>query len=194
MGHHRPVPHYEYHRYLTRWREHLAPDTFVVRIFDPDAFVGGSLVDDFLDAAGLDITSGELAPADRTNESLSAEVVEVLRVLNLHRVENHGAQAGLIVNADIVARLQEVPGPTLTLSEHDLDRFMARWDASDRQVASDFLSDASNAPLQARRKVAHTTTEQRLDPDRLDHYLELLEIPAQEHQAIRRIAEREANR
>gem|GEM_PF-2017200 len=185
---------YEYHRFLSRWRDHLAPDRLVVRIFDPDTFVGGSLVDDFLDATGLEVSSADLTSASRSNESLSAEAVEVLRLLNCHRVEHQGARAGLITNTDLVARLQDVPGPTLTLPLDDLDRFLERWAGSDRQVAADFLGDSSSTLLRSRRKPADATTEQRLDPARLDHYLELLEIPEQEHPSIRRIADREASR
>ena len=185
---------YDYHRYLARWRDHLAPDRLVVRVFDPDAFVGGSLVDDFLDATGLEVTAADLAPAERSNESLSAEAVEVLRLLNCHRVEHHGARDGLIINTDLVDRLKDVPGPTLTLPEEDLDRFLERWASSDRLVSAEFLGDRSSTQLQSRRKGTDTTTEQRLDPARLDHYLELLEVPEQEHAPIRRIAEGEASR
>jgi len=185
---------YDYHRHLARWRDHLAPDEFVVRVFEPHSFVGGSLVDDFLDAAGLEVTTADLAPVARRNESLSAEAVEVLRILNVHRVEHHGARAGLIINEDSVAHLRQVPGPTLTLPDAHLDRFMQRWAASNRQVAVDFLGDPSGSLFPPSRKTADTTTDQRLDPDRLDYYLELVRIPEQEHDAIRRIAEREASR
>ena len=34
--------------------------------------------------------------------------------------------------------------------------------------------------------------EQRLEPARLDHYLELLELPTPMHDPLRRLAEREA--
>ena len=85
-------PTYDYHRNLSRWRDHLEPDDLVVRTFEPHAFVGGSLVDDFLDAAGLEVTSADLAPVEHRNESLSAEAVEVLRLLNIHRVEHQDAR------------------------------------------------------------------------------------------------------
>ncbi len=185
---------YDYHANLARWRDHLEPQRLVVRTFEADAFVGGSLVADFLDAAGLEVTAGELAAPVRRNESLSAEAVEVLRLLNLHRVEHQGAQAGLIANREQVARLRQVPGPTLTLPGEQLDRFLERWAASNRRVASEFLGHGTSELFRSPRRSADTTAEQRLDPDRLDHYLELLEIPEHEHASIRRIAEREASR
>jgi hypothetical protein len=184
-------PTYDYHRNLTRWRDHLSPDAFVVRPFEPDRFVGGSLLDDFLDAAGIGVPSADLAPAQRRNESLSAEAVEVLRLLNLHRVEHEGAQAGLIVNQEHIARLQQVAGPTLTLPGDDLDRFLGRWAESNRALARTFLG--SEELFRAPRRTEGTTTEQVLDPGRLDHFLDLLAIPEEHHSAIRSIAEREAS-
>jgi hypothetical protein len=183
-------PTYDYHRNLSRWREHLAPEEFVVRPFEPDRFVGGSLIDDFLDAAGLETTAADLEPAQRRNESLSAESVEVLRLLNLHRVEHRGARAGLIINREHIKRLQHVRGPTLTLPDADLDRFQARWEESNQALAQAFLG--SQPPFSGPRRTEDTTTDQVLDPARVDHFLDLLEVPEEHHAAIRAIAEREA--
>lgn len=183
---------YDYHRHLVRWRDGIGPATFVVRTFERERFVRGSLVADFLDAAGLDVDEAQLAPVERRNESLSAEAVEVLRVLNLHRVENEGARAGLIVNRELVARLQRVPGPTLTLPAAALDRFQRRWEASNRAVAREFLGAEHGELFRSPRRTDGTTTDQVLDPARLDDHLDLLEIPPSQHAAIRLIAEREA--
>ena len=45
------------------------------------------------------------------NESLDAESVEFLRILNIHRVEHEGATAGLINNRELVERLAELHRP-----------------------------------------------------------------------------------
>ena len=181
---------YDYHRNVDRWRQHLDPDAFVVRPFEPDRFVGGSLVDDFLDAAGLDLTAADLAPEQRRNESLSAEAVEVLRLLNLHQVEQRGARAGVIINREHVRRLQHLPGPTLTLPDTDLDRFLARWEESNRALAREVLG--TDQLFSEPRRTDGTTTLQVLDPARIDHFLDLLEVPAEHHESMRRLAEREA--
>jgi hypothetical protein len=183
---------YDYHRHLARWRDHLGPATFVVRTFEPERFLRGSLVADFLDAAGLDVDETQLAPVERYNESLCAEAVEVLRILNLYRVESHGAQAGLIINIDYTRRLHQVDGPLLTLPAADLDHFQAQWEACNRAVAREFLDKPDGELFAARRREVRTTTEQVLDPARLDDYFTLLEIPEDQHAAIRAIAEREA--
>jgi hypothetical protein len=73
-----------------------------------------------------------------------------------------------------------------------LDAFMEQWEAPNRAVAREFLGDETGQLFQAPRKTRNTTTEQRLDPARLDHYLGLLDVPEQLHEPLRRLAEREA--
>lgn len=185
---------YDYHQRLTSWQR-LEPDALVVRRFERQRLLGGSLVGDFLDAAGIAIEEAALSHTESRNESLGAEAIELLRILNLYRVERQGARPRLFGNHEHVVKLREVEtGPVLTLPPSDLDRFMARWAGSNERVAREFLQDSSGELFTAARKVTGTTTEQRLDPARLDYYFELLEIPASQQRAVREIAEREAGR
>ncbi|KAA1418524.1 hypothetical protein F0U44_08420 [Nocardioides humilatus] len=185
---------YDYHLRLRSWQA-LQPDTFVVRRFERDRMVDGSLVADFLDAAGLRIDTSTLSHTESRNESLGAEAIELLRILNIYRVKHEGARPGLFGNHPHVVRLREVDtGPVLTLPEVELDRFMATWAAANERVAREFLDDPTGELFETTRKASGTTTEQRLDPARLDHYLDLLEIPVGQHPAVRRIAEKEARR
>jgi hypothetical protein len=184
---------YDYHARLLRQRRLLAPTELVVRPYERASFAEGSLLQDFLDGVGVDLRAGDLAHAEDRNASLDAESVELLRLLNLYRVENEAATPGLIDNRSLVPRLAAAsPGPVLTMPEPFLDSFMSRWDDSNRLVARDFLNDPSGQLFRAPRRTRNTTTEQVLDPARLDHYLELLELPESLHAPLRRIAEREA--
>ncbi len=70
----------------------LEPTEFVVRRFERDSFVDGSLFQDFLDAVGIDVRADELQQVLNRNESLDAEAVEFLRLLNVYRVQNEGAE------------------------------------------------------------------------------------------------------
>ncbi len=185
---------YDYHRRLTTWQE-LQPDAFVVRRFERERMVAGSLISDFLDAADIPLDETDLTHTDARNESLGAEAIELLRILNLYRVQHEGERPGLFGNHRHVVRLREVEtGPVLTLPTATLDRFMAPWEASNRRVAREFLDDATGELFRAERKTSGITTEQRLDPARLDFYFELLEVPEAQHAAIRRIAMQEAGR
>ncbi|HET7326703.1 MAG TPA: hypothetical protein VFJ14_05380 [Nocardioidaceae bacterium] len=114
-------------------------------------------------------------------------------MLNLYRVENEAATVGLIDNRRLVTRLAEVStGPSLTLPGRVLDEFMLQWAESNRRVALDFLGDESGQLFRAPRRTASTTTEQHLDPARLDYFLALLELPEQVHAPLRKVVEREA--
>ena len=179
---------YDYAARLDTWARLLEPDAFVVRRFERGAFVDDSLYADFLHAAALDVPLAELTEVPSQNESLDAESVEFLRLLNLHLVRAEGAEVGMINHRPLVSRLAAgSAGPTLTLPDADLDAFMARWDDSNREVARRYFGD--DVLFRVPRKTQGTTTDQRLDPDRLDHFLELTELAEDLHAPLRRLAE-----
>ncbi len=184
---------YDYYLRLRTWERLLQPDEFVVRRFERNRFVDGSLLQDFLDAAGIDARAEEMAQSPSRNFSLDAETVEFLRVFNLYRVENESATVGLMDNRRLVRRLAEhSTGSVLTLPSAFLDRFIAQWEESNRAVARRYLRDDTEELFQMPRKTDDTTTEQHLDPDRVDHFLTLLELPDQVHAPLRRVAEQAA--
>jgi hypothetical protein len=185
---------YDYAARLGEWQRGLGPAEIVVRLFERDRFDGGSLHQDFLTAAGVPVRADALTEPERRNESLDAEGTELVRLLNLLDREA-GRTPGRGRDRPWTRRLAEQSdGPTLTLPEAELDRVMARWSETNAAVARDFLHAADGVLFRTPRRTEGTTTEQRLDPARLDHYLELLGIPEQQHADLRRIAEREAAR
>jgi hypothetical protein len=184
---------YDYYARLCMWERLLVPDEFVVRRFERDSFVGGSLFQDFFDAAGINARAEDMEQGPSRNIRLDAESVEFLRLLNLYRVENEAARVGLIDNRKLVTGLAEVStGPVLTLPTPDLDRFMAQWEEGNRAVARQYLRDTTEELFLMPRTFDNSTTDQHLDPDRLDHFLELLELPEEIHAPLRQVAEREA--
>lgn len=185
---------YDYHARLTTWRELMRPDQLVVRTFEPARFVGGSLVSDFLDATGLDLRAEQLVQVPPRNESIDAEAVEFLRVLNLH-LQDLGTPPDRTLTNDVMNRLRpHTHGRTLTLPEPVLDDFMARWRQSNEGVARDFVGDAPQSHFAARQNTRNTTTDQLLDPARFAALLDLVELPGDWHPPLRRIAEHEAAR
>jgi O-methyltransferase len=183
---------YDYHNRLRIWQGMLEPDQLVVRRFERESFVDGSLDHDFLDAAGIDAKAGQLEPGEPVDESLDAESVEFLRIVNICRAENHAAEL-TDTNDALFARLAAAPaGPALAAPAELLDEFVAQWEQANQGVARDFLGDESGQLFRVPQEMRDTTTEQRLDPARLDHYLALAELPEQVHAPLRALAEREA--
>jgi hypothetical protein len=72
-----------------------------------------------------------------------------------------------------------------------LDAWMETWEESNRAVAREFLGDETGQLFGAPRKTHNTTTEQRLDPARLHHFIELLDLPKRMHAPLRQLVERE---
>ena len=184
---------YDYYARVQLWQRLVEPTDFVVRRFDRESFVDGSLYQDFLEAVGVAARADEMEQVEPVNESLDAEAVEFLRILNIFRLEHEEAAALPRFNRPLVVRLaDDCTGPTLTMPEQFLDAFMAQWEESNRRVARELLGDDSEQLFLTPRKTRNTTTVQHLDPARLDHYLTLLELPEQMHAPLRALVEREA--
>lgn len=183
---------YDYHDRLRKHEQLLRPSEFVVRRFERDSLAEGSLFQDFLEAAGICARADEWRQVALRNESLDAESVEVLRLLNLHRARTQAKARGLVKNTVVKRLAQASTGPTLTLPDPVLDAFMAQWEESNQSVARAFVSDPSGQLFRQPRKTRNTITEQRLDPARLDHFFGVLELPEQMHTPLRALAEQEA--
>jgi hypothetical protein len=185
---------YDYYARLRTWERLLEPDELVVRRFESVRFVEGSLYQDFLEAAGIDVRAGDLKQVETVNESLDAESVEFLRLVNILRQEQPVAASALPPrNRPLVVRLAAAcTGPTLTMPRALLDEFMGRWEESNRRVAVEILGEDDGELFHTPRKTRNTTADQVLDPGRVAHFLALLELPEQVHAPLRELAEREA--
>jgi hypothetical protein len=185
---------YDYYNRLRMWKRLLEPTDFAIRRFEPECFVDGSLYQDFLDAAGIEAQAAKMEHCPSRNESLDATSLEFLRILNLLRIE-HEEDAAVLprYNRPLSLRLATASmGPTLTMPDAFLDEFMAQWKDSNRRVAREMLDDESGELFRTPRKTHNTTSEQYLDPARLDHFLALLELPERTHAPLRTLVEREA--
>ncbi len=180
---------YDYRAKLGTWQRLVEPTELVVRRFERDSFVDGSLFQDFLDTVGIAARADELEHVSNRNESLDANAVEFLRLLNVYRVQNEGAEPRHIDNRKLVTRLSEAStGPTLTLPDDVLDHYMTRWEESNRAVARDFLGDESGRLFRTPRKTRGTTAEQHVDPDRIDEFVTILDLPEEWRDPLRRLA------
>ena len=182
---------HDYHARLRSWQRLAEPDVLTVRRFEPDLFAGGSLLEDFFESAALEAPIDGFKRVQPRNESLGAESVEFLRIVNLLRKQDPAAK--VLPPGDVmVSQLRKLnDGPTLTAPKPLLDELMGRWEASNKAVAHEFIGDGE--PLfRTPRKTRNTTTEQRLEPARLEQFIALLELPDQVHAPLRALAKREA--
>jgi hypothetical protein len=184
---------HDYHARLRSWSRLLDPELLVVRRFEPEMFVEGSLYQDFFEAAAIPVRADGLTQVGSRNESLDAEAVEFLRLVNLLRQEGHPAAEALPPRNDpMVPRLADGSnGPVLTAPDALLDQVMSRWEGSNKAVAHEFIKDG-DPMFRMPRRTRNTTSDQHLDPARLDALIGLLELPEQVHAPLRALAEREA--
>lgn len=183
---------YDYATRLTQVAEVLEPDEMAVRRYDRETFTGGSLLADFLEAAGIDVPLEQWDLPQAHNVSLDAESVEFLRLLNLRRCQHEGANTRWMDNRRLHRALGTMAdGPTLTLPEPTLDDFMAQFEEGNRQVARRWFGEDGGELFPTPRRTSGTTPVQTIDPARVDHFVECLHLPERYRRPLRIMAEQE---
>ena len=74
--------HANYYRMLMPWDQHFGTEAITVRVFDPQCFINGRLLDDFLDAAGIGDISLPDVTGSKANVAMPSELIQVVRVFN----------------------------------------------------------------------------------------------------------------
>lgn len=189
------TPLYDYAARLRAWHDVFDPDALVVRRFERARFPGGSLLEDFVDAADLGVNLADFTPAPTRNESLDADSVEFLRLLNRLRAEHGDAVADLPRPRDVVRRLGEASdGPVLELSDEARARFLDRWADTNSEVARAYFPDGPDTLFDLSPRGREATSDQRLDPARVDELSEVVELPIAATALLREIAAAETDR
>ena len=87
------------YRFFQRWIDAFGRDHFVLRRFQPDNFTGGSLLNDFLHAAQIEVEAALELQQSEANQSLGSEGVALLLAMNsrypLYRDGQYNAERGL---------------------------------------------------------------------------------------------------
>jgi len=144
---------YDHWDMLSRWARIFGRENVVARRFEKTALKNGDIVDDLLEAAGI-----ELAPAyekpQNVNESLDGQSLEFLRLFNkfVPRFAEGDLNPVRGNIADTLSRFSD--GPLLTLPERELAEFQASFADSNAKVAAEYFGGArpgSDDPLFERR-------------------------------------------
>lgn len=122
------------------WARAVGEDRLHVRLLEKDCMRGGDLFEDFVALMGVD--KAALAPAGRSNPSLSAPTAEVMRAIN--RVVPPRTDNGHSVNwrwarlRKLVTQ-QELPLPRLALSRAQIQRIRNRNAESNEKLRARFF-------------------------------------------------------
>ena len=149
-GHHMPSPPGPDHHYLQnlcnhrgtieRWRAGFGREAVRPRLYGTRAFVGGSILDDFSAAAGID-TAGLERPA-AANRGLSAVAAEILHRVNA-RMAVRSPDKPLVPTKDLVAAIDAVHGggPAYAMPAEAFDRYDEAFAESDEWVRREFFPE-----------------------------------------------------
>lgn len=153
---------YNHWNLLSLWSAVFGRERIICRKFEDESLVAGNVIDDFLDAVGLDSALPFLRP-ENLNESLDAVTLEFLRLFNRNvpRLTEDGLNP---LRDNVVPLLSAISdGPLLTLPQDELSRFMAQFASSNRKVALEYFGSettGSDDPLFGRRADNRARTEQ----------------------------------
>lgn len=183
---------YDHWGLVERWARVFGRENMIVRRFERAGLKNGDIVDDFLDAVGVDPGMGFERPDD-VNESLDAETLEFLRLFNQHVPRFIKGKVNPSRD-NIVGLLSRASGggalPTLDADE--LTRFMAQFREGNARVSTEYFGGPrldSDDPLFAPR--ADTRERTREAVLTVERAVELCAWLWQEKQAqLERIAER----
>jgi len=123
---------YDYWELISRWSRVFSREQLICRRYGEKSLVGRDIIDDFMVALGLQQNPNFARPRNQ-NESLDAECLEFLRLLNQHLPL--GKRRG-----NLVATLQAIScGPLMDLSPEIRENLMTAVRASNRLVAAEYF-------------------------------------------------------
>ena len=136
-------PYYDQRALLERWASVFGERAITVRVFERARLVGGDVVDDFVDAAGIGHATGELARPPSTNEALSWTAQSILRAFNarpgddprLHGVDRRALRSHLLGELEGLADGFAPVRPARASAR----AFQAHFEEANREVAERWL-------------------------------------------------------
>ncbi|HEX3651213.1 MAG TPA: hypothetical protein VHU18_00135 [Rhizomicrobium sp.] len=137
--------HYDHWDLLRRWANVFGRERMICRKFERSSLKDEDIIADFLAIVGI----ADALPFERpppSNESLDAQTLEFLRLLNQHvpRFIDRKINRAHTPLGPLLSQISE--GPLLTLPEAELDRFMQLFQESNRKVAEEYFGGALPGP------------------------------------------------
>ncbi|NRB19372.1 MAG: hypothetical protein HRU33_17825 [Rhodobacteraceae bacterium] len=159
-------PQYLYADLLARWAEVFGREALVPRIFDKQAFFGGSLIADFLSCVGLH-DAANFEDVKTLNTSLDAASTEFLRRYKMVYKEHKGRDLHpLGQDASLITFLGNQPNRgKLKLTGKRRKNFMSRWDATNAEVARTYFDKPDGQLFSAPEAEAGDRSEENLNMD-----------------------------
>jgi hypothetical protein len=131
----------DYDQKLDEIAAFFGKENLIVRRYEPDSWYHGSIIDDFMQAIGLEVTDEYVPLTEKTNPGLTGNTIEIQRVIN--------------ENADFTAKeraylghfLREIAPesgrryPCSMLSQEETQTLLKKFEAGNAHVASTYIGD-----------------------------------------------------
>lgn len=127
---------YDYWELLSRWARVFGRANVVVRRYGKTFLSNDNLVDDFLDIVGP-VSRPDFGRPESLNESLDAECLEFLRLMNMH-LQPSEQRRGIVSTLQALSK-----GPLIDLPAAERADFMGLLLQSNRRVALEYFKEES---------------------------------------------------
>ena len=136
---------FDYGKVLDRISSYIGRDNLIIRVYEKQQFVGGSLYADFLDALGLGFSEEYELPEYAPNVRLPNTAVEIKRLINAayEGEEVPDFYREIISRVFGMKAVEEAPEhQTSMFSASQRERFMSRYAEGNAYVAKEYLHRA----------------------------------------------------
>lgn len=125
---------------LDKIAEVFGKENLIVRRFDPDSWVNHSIIHDFMDCIGLEVTDDFQFPPRRSNAGLSENNAEIKRIINKNTFFSKDENIYL---SNFLRTLSEESRsyPCRMLSAEETRVLLDKYSAGNAHIASEYISD-----------------------------------------------------
>lgn len=129
----------DYYALLLPWRQAFGKENVIVRVYEKEQLPNG-LFDDFLNAIGLDLDKTYKIPTESINPSLNWDLVEIIRLCNIHFKEDPNFHRYLLNALSRIHLKNTIPnGKQDLLSPQQRHDIAERFSESNEKVAREYL-------------------------------------------------------
>ncbi|MET0427742.1 MAG: hypothetical protein ABW026_04515, partial [Microvirga sp.] len=128
-------PYFDYERYLARWERAFARESVTVRIFEPDAFANGNLIDDFflqIDPALVQAIDRNIEPRNESLDQFGQTLLDTVNRWVPRIIDGIGLNRVAVEIGEIV--IEEAKGRSVALDDDSYARIQARFESGNEAV------------------------------------------------------------
>jgi hypothetical protein len=127
----------DYYSVLLPWAEAFGRENIIVRCYEKEQLPRG-IFQDFLDSIGITLDERYQIPHDRINESLGWDLVEMIRICNIHFRDNVNFHKHLLINLNNISKETKKEKQHL-LSPQQRRDLITLFEESNAKVAHEYL-------------------------------------------------------